>query len=59
MTQTKMTPLACLMKFFGKKEGQTLKGFLDEVGKLSQGERDELSKLAAIKLGVTTLEDPK
>lgn len=52
------TRLVVLQKFFGRKEGQSLKEFSDEVGQLSEDEKQELAELAAEELGVP-LDPPK
>lgn len=48
-----MKPIAILMKFFGRKPGQTLAQFGAEVKKLSSNEKEELVELAAKEMKVT------
>src|SRR3989304_523293 len=52
MEKKTMTPIVVLRTFFGQKEGQTLKGFMEEIKELSEQEKLHLAKLAAEELGV-------
>lgn len=42
-----------LQEYFGRKEGQTLQGFMDECKSLKPEDKDELVRLAASALGFT------
>jgi len=46
-----MKPISALQKFFGRKQGQTLKEFAAEVKELTPEEKYELASLAAKELG--------
>lgn len=50
---TEMTRAQILMSFFGKSEGQDLKGFNEEIKALSPDEKQEIVELAAKEMGVT------
>jgi hypothetical protein len=44
---------ATLNAYFGRQEGQSLQGFMEEIKKLSAGAKTELATLAAKELGYT------
>lgn len=48
-----MKAIKIINQFFGRKKGQSLKQFSEEIQALSQKEKDELCELAAQELGVT------
>jgi hypothetical protein len=49
-TEKKKFVTACMM-YFGKKPGQTLQGFMDEVRKLTPQDRDDLKGMLQAELG--------
>lgn len=48
----KVKPISILMKFFGRRDNQSLTDFADEVKKLSPEEKADLVDLAAKELGI-------
>ena len=50
--------LAILRKFFGYREGETMKDFADELKQLTPAEKWEMADLAAIEMGVTHVPSP-
>lgn len=47
----RMKPLATLKQYFGFRPGEGIKDFADEVKKLTDDERLELARSAAVELG--------
>ena len=47
-----MKAVKIINQFFGRKPGQSLKQFSDEIKELSQEEKNEICELAAKELGV-------
>ncbi len=52
MTTTKRGPLALLHDYFGRHPGQSYPEFAAELNELSDDEKLELARLAAIELGL-------
>lgn len=52
------TRIVVLKEFFGYLPGQDLKGFNEELKRLSEGEKNELASLAAKQLGVKLVATP-
>ena len=48
---TPVSEVKTLMQYFGRKDGQTLAEFNDEVKKLTPENKSELAALAAVELG--------
>ena len=58
VVKQRMKPILVLKKFFELKLDQKLRGFLEEVKKLSEDEKLELARLAAVELGIELDESP-